>query len=302
MFCRNIIKVITMPVFGVARIYGNDINSFLQKLQENSVEAYEIGFANGVYDDLPEETVILAEALRIRLSGHMPFFISWLSEEKVQNSVKHFLKGINFAVRLRTLVICHLGYYGGKSFEELKPVVVKGISEAIKMAEENYNVAGPFIGIETTGKGCEIGSLDEVLSIVNELSVNAVVPVIDWAHLFARSNGEFPRKIDDFRTVLSRLEEEVGLKNFYFHASGIDYKNGNERKHISVKTCRPPLPYLFATLNEVGYDYTIIVESPEQQQIEDLIWLKEVSKNPESWFSFVQKQVSLLGHQTQLVL
>jgi deoxyribonuclease-4 len=287
-----------MPVFGVARIYGKDINSFLQKLQENSVGAYEIGFAYGVDDNLPEETVKLAETLRIRLSGHMPFFISWLNEEKIQNSIRHFLKGINFAARLHTMVVCHLGYYGGRSFEELKPAILKGINKAINMAEGIYDVTEPVIGIETTGKRSEIGSLDEVLSVVNGLLANTAVPVIDWAHIFARSDGGFPRKTDDFRSVLSRLEKEVGVKKFYFHASGIDYKDGNEKKHLSVKICKPPFPYLFAVLNEMGYDYTLIVESPDA--IEDLIWLKEVSKSPESWFSFVQKQTESIGHQTQL--
>ena len=293
------IWVIVVPILGVARIYGKDMNAFLQKLQKNSVEAYEIGFAYGVPDYLPEETVKLAEALKIRLSGHMPFFISWLNEEKSQNSVKHFLKGINFAARLHTIAVCHLGYYGGKNYEELKPAIVRGINQAISMAEQNYEVVGPVIGIETTGKKYEIGSLDEVLSIVSELSANVAVPVIDWAHIFARSNGEFPRRIDDFRKVLSRLEVEAGLKRFYFHASGIDYKDGNEKKHLTVKTCKPPLPYLLAVLNEAGYDYTLIVESPEA--IEDLVWLREVSKNPKSWFSFVQKQTDSLNHQTQLV-
>jgi deoxyribonuclease-4 len=287
-----------MPIFGVARIYGKDINSFLQKLQGNSVEAYEIGFAYGVRDDVPAETIKLAEDLGIRLSGHAPFFISWSNEEKVLNSVEHLLKGVNFAARLHTITVCHMGYYGGKSFEDLRPTILNGVNKAINMAKENHDIRGPVIGIETTGKRYEVGSLDEVLSIVNGLSVDIAIPVIDWAHIFARSNGESPRKIDDFRRVLSRLEKEVGLKKFYFHASGIDYKDGNEKKHLSAKICKPPFPYLFEVLNEAGYDYTLIVESPDA--IGDLIWLREVSKSPQSWFGFAQKQIATLDHQAQL--
>jgi hypothetical protein len=59
------------------------------------------------------------------------------------------------------------------------------------------------------------------------------------------------------------------------------------------------LPFLFAVLNEASYDYTVIVESPEA--IQDLIWLKEVSRSPESWFEFAQKQMGALNHQAQLV-
>lgn len=286
-----------MPVFGVARRYAKDINAFLQKLHGDSIEAYEIGFVYGVPNNFPEETVKLAKELKIKLSGHIPFFLSWSSEEKEVKSVEHLLRGVRFAARLQSIAVCHLGYYGSKSFEELGHTIVRGIGNAIGLAKEHHNFSNPVLGIETTGKKSEIGSLDEVLSVVSDLTMDVALPVIDWAHVFARSNGKFPRNTDDFRQILTRLEDEMGMKKFYFHGSGVEYKNGHEKRHLSVKTCRPPLPYLFAVLNDAGYDYTLIVESPKA--IEDLIWLKEVSKSPESWFGFVQKQIrSLEGWMT----
>ena len=279
-----------MPTFGVARLYGKDMNVLLQNLKTNSVEAYEIGFAYGVDENLPEETVKLADTLGIRLSGHIPFFISWMDQEKKLNSIKHLVKGMSFAAKLQTIAVCHLGYYGGKSFQELRSEIIKGIREALaKVTERSYLISGPVIGLETTGKKNEIGTLDEILSIVNALSIDVAIPVIDWAHLFARSNGQFPLKTDDFLKTLYRLEKETSLKKFYFHASGIEYKDGSEKKHQSAKSCQPPLPYLFSALNKAGYDYTLIVESPEA--IADLTWLKEVARNPEAWFTFAQKQL-----------
>ncbi|MDH5441452.1 MAG: hypothetical protein OEY31_12700, partial [Candidatus Bathyarchaeota archaeon] len=130
--------------------------------------------------------------------------------------------------------------------------------------------------------------------VVDKLSLDVAIPVIDWAHIFARANGRFPRTMDDFRLVLTRLEDELGLDNFYFHGSGIEYKNGQERRHLSVRTCRPPLPYLFAVLGDMGYDYSFIVESPDAMLLEDLAWLRRVSHNPKSWFSFAQNQAGLL--------
>ena len=277
-----------MPVFGVARRYAKDINAFLRKLHESSIDAYEIGFAYGVPDNFPEETVKLAKELKIKLSGHIPFFLSWSSEEKVLKSVEHILRGVRFAARLQTIAVCHLGYYGAKSFEELKHTIIRGVNNAINLAKESHDFSNPVLGIETTGKKSEIGSLNEVLSVVSDLSMDVAVPVIDWAHIFARSNGKFPRNMDDFRLILTRLEDEMGIKKFYFHGSGIEYKNGHEKKHLSVKTFRPPLPYLFAVLNDAGYNYTLIVESPNA--IEDLIWLREVSKSPEWWFSLCKSK------------
>jgi deoxyribonuclease-4 len=277
-----------MPRFGVARLYAGDLSVFLQKLYENSIEAYEIGFAYGVPNEFPKDVVRQAEKLGIQLSAHIPFFLSWANEEKSLNSIEHLRRGINFAVQAKTVAVCHLGYYGAKTFEELRPTMVSAIFNAVDSVSEHNKVDHPVLGIETTGKRSEIGLVDEVLSMVSDLSVDLAIPVIDWAHIFARSDGKFPKTIDDFHKILTQLEDQIGVKNFYFHGSGIEYKNGQEKKHLSLKTCKPPLPYLFAILKDLGYEYTFIVESPDA--IQDLIWIKEVSKNPEDWFDYVKKQ------------
>lgn len=270
-----------MPIFGVARRYAKDVDIFLRKLHKNAIQAYEIGFVYGIPERFPEETTKLAEKLKIKLSGHIPFFISWSNEKRIFKSIEHLTRGIRFAAQLKTVAVFHLGYYGKVTFQELRNKIIEGIENAIKLAKEQCNLNHPVLGIETTGKRSEIGSIDEVLSIVSDLSTNLVIPVVDWAHIFARSNGKFPQSTDDFRLIVTKLENEIGLKNFYFHGSGIEYKNGNEKRHLSAKTCKPPLPYLFSVLNELGYDYTFIVESPDP--INDVIWLKEVSLNPELW-------------------
>ena len=295
-----------MQRLGVAKIYGKDINSFLPKLQQQGVEAYEIGFAYGVDEKIPNETIAIAKNCGIKLSGHIPFFISWVNEEKRLNSIKHFIKGMSFAARLETIAVCHMGYYGDKSFEQLKGQVISGIKEALNQVKQNFDIKKPVLGLETTGKKAEIGTLDEVILITKELP-EYVIPIIDWAHLFARSNGKFLRNVDNFYQVLCQLEIETNLKEFYFHVSGIEYKDGNERKHQSIKSCQPPLPYLFHVLNKAGYDYTAIIESPEA--IDDLKWLKQMSKEPEQWFDFAENALSGISpketppksnHQTKL--
>jgi deoxyribonuclease-4 len=277
-----------MPLFGVARQYTGDLNVYLKKLHQNSIEAYEIGFANGVPYHFPQEMIELAYKLNIKLSGHIPFFLSWSNDKKSLNSIEHLRRGINFAAQLKTIAVCHLGYYGMKTFEELRPVMSKAILNAFSSVVEHYEVDHPVLGIETTGKSSEIGLMDEVLSVVSDLSTDLAIPVVDWAHIFARSDGKFLKKMDDFHKILTLLEDQIGIKNFYFHGSGIEYKNGQEKKHISLRSCKPPLPYLFAILRDIGYEYTFIVESPDA--VQDLIWIKEVSKNPEAWFDYIQKQ------------
>lgn len=287
-----------MPTFGVSRRYAKDIETFLHTLHEHSVDAYEIGFAYGVPEDFPTKTAHLAEELSIKLSGHIPFFLSWTSEEKKTKSIRHIRRGIRFACKLRTIAVCHLGHYNGRGFEELKSTITRGISDALELANAKHD--HPVLGIETTGRQYEIGTVDEVLSVVGDLPSKTTIPVIDWAHIFARSDGRFPRGLDDFRKLLTRLENEVGIERFYFHGSGIEYQNGQEKRHLGIKTCRPPLPYLFQALNEANYDYTFIVETPSA--IEDLVWIRHVSKDPKSWFDFAEKRAESYKAQKQIGL
>lgn len=283
-----------VPLLGVARRYAKDIDAFLQKLHESTVNAYEIGFVYGVPSEFPETTRKRADELKIKLSGHIPFFLSWANEEKIAQSTEHLTKGMRFAARLETLAVCHLGYYGSQSFETLKPTIVDRIFQVVRSVIEEFSFSSPVLGIETTGKKSEIGSLEEVLSVVHDLSTDVAIPVVDWAHLYARSDGKFPRSTDDFSSTLSKLENETGMKKFYFHGSGIEYRNGSEKRHLSVKTCQPPLPYLLEVLREAQYEYTLIVESPEAT--EDIAWLRNVLRDPRSYFDYVQaKQKSLEG-------
>jgi deoxyribonuclease-4 len=145
-----------------------------------------------------------------------------------------------------------------------------------------------MLGIETTGKTTEIGTIDEVLSLVKEIDSKVVVPIIDWAHIYAREQGKFPRTVLEFNTVLDRIKEELAPERLYFHMSGIEYGKGGERKHRSVKTCTPPLPYLVHALDQNKIDFQMILESPDP--IGDLDWVRGVLKNPEDWFGYVEEQ------------
>ena len=64
----------------------------------------------------------------------------------------------------------------------------------------------------------------------------------------------------------------------YFHGGGIEFKNGNEVRHISVKTGHPPIPLILAALRTSGKSHvTYIVESPDS--IADVAWLRALAEN-----------------------
>jgi len=279
-----------MHRFGVAKRYGKDFNALMENLSDQSIDSYEIGFSYGIPDTFFNSSIDSINKFGIKISAHLPFYISWKNEEKTRNSVNQLSRGFKFSSKYNTISVFHLGFYGNKSFKELKPIIVSSILESFELASSYSKMNRAGLGIETTGRQAEIGTLEEVLEICSSLPQNVAIPVIDWAHIWARSNGNFLKKREDFENVITKIENHFAIKDFYFHGSGVEFKEGNEIRHLSVQTCLPPLPFLLDVLKENGYNYTMIVESPNP--INDAIWLKQVSLNPKLWFSHAQKQLN----------
>lgn len=267
-----------MPEFGVARKYAKDLVDYIATLSQNNVDAYEMGFAYGIPQNISDDVIALSKKRKVILSCHLPFWINLENSNKEKN-IGYLVSGLKIAEILGSVAVFHLGFYGGKKFSELK----KGIIDAIQEALDTSNVKNGKLGIESTGKQQAIGTVDEIIELVISINDDRVMPVIDWSHFYARSNGAYPYDYNDFKEILEKLEKEIGYKSFYFHAGGIEFKNGNEVRHTSAKTYEPPLPYLFATLQDLGYKkFTFIVESPDS--IGDVKWLKHMWKSPRDYF------------------
>jgi len=130
-----------------------------------------------------------------------------------------------------------------------------------------------LLGIETTGKRSQLGTLDEILWILEHINNERITIVIDWAHVYARNRGVFPNTEEDFAKVLSKLEK-AGVAKFHFHATGVIHKNGSECKHLSVMSNTPPYEPLLCVLKEQGFDFVIICENISSH-IDDALYLKE---------------------------
>jgi len=270
-----------MPKFGVARKYAKDLPNYIGILKQNNIDAYEIGFAYGVPSALSEEIVESSKRYNVSLSGHLPFWIN-LGNDNEDKNINYMVSGLNIAEQLDSVIVFHLGFYNKKKFNEFKENIIKSIQKALNLSKTKKGI----LGIETTGKQKAIGTVDEIIEIIKSINTKRVIPIIDWSHLYARSNGIYPYSYQDFKEILEKIEREIGYKPSYFHGGGVEYKKGNEIKHISAKTFEPPLPHLFAALKDLGYsDFIFIVESPDS--IEDVRWLKQVWNSPEDYFKDV---------------
>ena len=140
------------------------------------------------------------------------------------------------------------------------------------------------IGIETTGKQKAIGTVDEIIEIINLIDNPCVVPIIDWSHVFARSNGLDANGYKGFSSILQRFEDECSIIPDYFHGGSVLYENGNEKKHQSARFLSPSMPSLLCVLKDRGYqNFTMIIESPDS--INDINWLKKM-KGDADMFKF----------------
>lgn len=274
--------------YGVARKYAKDLPNYIVKLNQEDIDAYEMGFAYGIPEKISKDTINLAERRGVALSCHLPFWIN-LGNSNDEKNVNYLVSGLKIAEQLGSVAVFHLGFYGGKNWNNIKDHAKKIIQKALEISK----VKKAKLGIETTGKQSALGTLDEVIELVNIINDKRVIPIIDWSHLFARNNGTWPSSYEDFVRILNKLEKELGYKPFYFHGGGIEYKNGNEIKHISAKSYQPPLSYLFAAMQDLGYkDIIFIVESPDS--INDVKWLKDVWKSPRKFFKNMPKKTENL--------
>lgn len=265
---------------GVARKYGKDLEKYIEKISGQNIDAYEMGFAYGVPEIISNDILQQSKQRNIQLSGHLPFWINLGNLDNTEKNVKYLLDGIRIAEVLESTVVFHLGFYGKNNYKS----IFNNIIRCFDLALEQVPLMNGRIGIETTGKQKAIGTVDEIIEIINVLNNPCIVPIIDWSHVFARSNGKEANGYMDFLRILKKFESECVIKPDYFHGGSVIYENGNERKHQSAKHFAPSMPALLSALDDMGYDdYTMIIESPDS--INDVNWLKTI-KGGKEMFKF----------------
>jgi hypothetical protein len=122
------------------------------------------------------------------------------------------------------------------------------------------------IGIETTGRLGELGSLEDVIEICKRTTNTE--PVINWAHLHARGAG-FLKTQDDFKKIVEKVRQGIGqqwLRDAYFFFSGVRYGPSGEIGHTSFVGSDLHLEHLIRTTLSYGMGGTIIFEEPERER------------------------------------
>jgi deoxyribonuclease IV len=253
------------PTFRLLKAKMSDVPGLLR---EEGLDAFE--YQASRWGDKPqikqeEAEKLGAEAKKhdIRLSMHGSYFINLAGkDEGIAASKNRLIAGATAADWMGAYVIVfHAGFYG--KFE--KSYAFKGCIKALKEVSQTMKDLGLKVklGPETMGRKFQVGSIEEIMTICQE--VEGTQLVVDWGHLHARELGAF-RKVEDMRVVAEKIEATLGaetLRSMHCHFSKIEFGSQGERKHHTLdEPYGPEFDMLAKVLIDFKMHPTMICESP----------------------------------------
>ncbi len=254
------------PTFRLLKAKMPDVPGLLR---EEGLDAFE--YQASRWGDKPQikredAEKLGAEAKKhdIRLSIHGSYFINLAGKDDViQASKNRLIAGAIAADWMGAYVLVfHAGFYG--KFE--KSYAFKGCVKALKEVNQTMKDMGLKVklGPETMGRKFQVGSIEEIMTICQEVEDTQLV--VDWGHLHARDLGAF-RKVEDMRAVAEKIEKTLGietLRNMHCHFSKIEFGSQGELKHHTLDEPRygPEFDMLAKVLIDFKMHPTMICESP----------------------------------------
>jgi len=264
---------LTQVLFGPAG-YPADAKGKLERvfqiLAEVGMNALEYAAVHGLRtsEEKAKQIGNLAKQNNISMSLHAAYYISIASKDPQirERSKQRLIKALKFAPLLGVKrIVFHPGTHGGLSRDDAHIVIRDSLRSVWEDAGHLGN--GALLAPEIAGKLSMYGSIEQIIKLCQD--VDGCIPTIDWAHLYARSQGKVNDK-GSYLRVFNQFENELGnffLDNMHFHISGISYTEKGEASHKPFGgEWGPDLYPLMEIVHEVGYKPTFICESPNPLQ------------------------------------
>lgn len=160
----------------------------------------------------------------------------------------------------RALVL-HPNFYSRMPKDQASRLVVYKINEVVNELRIRSK-----IGIETTGRVGELGSVEDVVDMVKRTTKTE--PVLNWAHIHARSAGALTTE-NDFRRILDNVRSQVGqgwLNEAYFIFSGISYGPSGATHHRPIAGSDMKLDHLIKSVQALNIKGTLIFDTPNREK------------------------------------
>ncbi|MFH1391706.1 MAG: TIM barrel protein [Candidatus Diapherotrites archaeon] len=251
----------------------------IKEVKNLGLGAMELEFVHSVNisKEKTPEVKKIAEEQEVVLTCHAPYFINMnaVEKQKLGASRSRILSSAKILDACGGYSVCfHPGFYLGMEPEK----VYSNVKDQMKKLLEEVNSLGLDVWIrpETTGKPTQFGSIDELVDLSSEF--DQVLPVIDFSHLHARSNGKFNTK-EEFEQVMELIEKKLGkegIHNMHIHLSGINYGEKGERNHLIFKESDMNYKSVLQVLKDFNAKGVLVCESPNIE--EDTLLLQKTFK------------------------
>lgn len=206
------------------------------------------------------------------LSAHGSHFINLNSDEteKQEQSMERIINAMEGLAKVegRSLVF-HPGYYLKDSKEKAYVTIKENLMKL------------PYTGIdyrlETTGKRTQFGTLEELVSLCQEVSSCKVC--VDFSHIHARGNGSL-KGYDEFAKILQYVLDMLGrsaLDDLHIHMGGINYTEKGERNHLPLLESDFNYKECLKAIKDFDVKGCVISEGPLVEV--DALLLKNTYKN-----------------------
>ncbi|HDY87380.1 MAG TPA: hypothetical protein ENH82_04595 [bacterium] len=272
-------KAVDKLLFGTAGTPNStkprDSITALKRLKELGLDSMELEYVRGTFPGEQKacEIASAAKENNIRLTVHGPYYINLNSQEheKVEASRARIIKTAKFgSLSGAESITFHPGFFHGQDTGEVYRRIHKEIEDIVKKVRQmNIDVD---IRPELTGSPAQLGSLEEIISLSEE--IDGVYPCIDWSHLHARTGANNTAK--EFQSVLDFMKSKLGeqsLKSIHMHISGIEYGSKGEKKHLNLDESDFNYKDLMHVLKDNGVFGFVVCESPSLE--DDALILKE---------------------------
>jgi deoxyribonuclease-4 len=264
------------PRFGPAgvpplfRVLGARLSDVPGLLREEGLDAFEYQAVRwGQKPQMKQEDAenLGAEAREndVLLSLHGSYYVNLCGKKEVVEASKRRLIACATAADWMGayVVVFHMGFYGRVEKSYAFRNCVNALKDMIE-AMSSLGIRKVKLGPETMGRIFQLGTLDEILTICEEVEQTQLV--IDWGHLHARHRGLF-RKIDDFRAVIEQVEKRLGtqaVRNMHCHFTKIEFTDKGERRHhiLDEPKYGPDFRMLAEVIAEFNLRPVIICETP----------------------------------------
>jgi deoxyribonuclease-4 len=254
------------PLF---RVMGAELPDVPRLLREEGLDALEYeavrwGPKPQIRQELAEKLGTAARENDVRLSLHGSYFINLSGKrDVVEASKRRLIASATAADWMGAYVmVFHTGFYG--RFE--KDFAFKTCLNALKEVSAEMRSLGLRVklGPETMGRKFQVGTLDEILTLNQEIEDTQLV--VDWAHLYALHQGAL-KKPEDFRAIAEKVEQKLGtetLRRMHCHFSKIEFTAQGEKKHHTLDEERfgPDFRMLAEVIADFQMHPTMICESP----------------------------------------